>query len=221
MFNKRKIIKELTYIKQKLTIKMLEENLEVFEIIMDKEETLGSPAFNKTRRKLANNMTKSFKAVNEQTDRSFGLMLKLEKVHKLQAERRRRLFNWLKFRLELLDEREEEQFKEKYFTPSDEETIGYLLKNNYSIERDFFEEDELEVSEEVSEKEIEESKKAVSSVQVEDTTLLAPGDGVDEMSETKEGLSKTNERERQKVVLEALFGNEDCGENDVKEEIED
>lgn len=85
----------------------------------------------------------------------------------------------------------------------------------------FVDQEGIKDSQEVSEKEIEESKKAVSSVQVEDTTLLALGDGVDETQEPKEGLLKTNERERQKGVLEALFGNEDCGENDVKEEMED
>lgn len=218
MFNKRKITKELFFIRQKLMIKTLEENLEVFEVLIDKEETVGTPAFNKTRRKLANNMNKSFKAVNEQTDRSFSLMLKLEKVHKLQDNRRRRLFAWLKDRLDTLEASEEEQFKEKYFTSLDDETLGYILKHKYSLERDFFMEDELKDNQEQSENEMKEKKEAVSSAQAEDTTLLATGDGVDETPETKEGLSKTNERERQKGVLEALFGNEDCGENDVKEE---
>ena len=84
---------------------------------------------------------------------------------------------------------------------------------------DFYvEQEEISDNQEQLEKEIVVKNDAVSSSQAEDISLLALWDGVDETPETKVDLSMTNEKERQIGVLEALFGNEDCGENDVKEE---
>lgn len=190
----RKARVEFKFVKQQLYQRVLEENLELFTMLDDKEDTIGAQNKAKLEKVIFNGLKSGVKSSDYQEKRVMKLADRLEKLHKWQLKRRNSFLDWVTEYLDNIERREERDFKDKYCTGADEMCLQEFL--NYDHDETLSADEEEIIEQEDIEGQV-------------DTDLSAPSET--EVSEEETNDSFTNERKINK--LGAFFGeDENCGE---------
>ncbi len=190
----RKARVEFKFIKQQLYQRVLEENLELFTMLDDKEDTIGAQNKAKIEKVIFNGLKSGVKSSEYQEKRVMKLADRLEKLHKWQLKRRNGFLDWVTEYLDNIECREERDFKDKYCTGADEMCLQEFL--NYDHDGTLLLDEE-------------ETSEADDIEGQADTDLSAPSET--EVSEEDTNDSSGKDKKTNKLV--AFFGeDENCGE---------
>lgn len=213
MKKSKKIRTEFNFVKQQLESQILENNMPLFDLLEDKEDSIGSDNMKSLRKSLTKNVKEGEKSVNFEVKRVSKLADKLEKLQKWQSKRRRKFLDWLIDYLNQIEAREEQDFKYKFCTEVDEFCLAKSFKHFYDEEKVFGLENEPEiddVDDEIEEVEVDEDGEEEGLEDPEElgkSSLLATSET--EVSEEKKEETKTKLQDK----LGAFFGvDKNCGE---------
>lgn len=217
----KKVRTEFKFIKKQLKRQILENNLELFNILEDKEDVLYPENVKTLRKNLMKDTKSGEKLVDFEVKRITKLADRLDKLHKWQKKRRRMFCDWLFNHMNKLESREEQDFRDKYCIEIDEFCLAKSFKYYYDEEQVFGFENEPEFDdvddeiEEVEEDEGVEQDELEQKEKLGDSSLLATSETeVSEEKKQEDAQAKTKEK------LGAFFGvDENCGEkNDMRSE---
>ena len=205
----KKLKVEFKFIKQQLSEQILENNLPLFELLCDKEDSIGSDNMKTIRKNLTKGIKEGINSVNYQMLRVSKLSDNLEKLHKWQIKRRRKFFDWLKDYLQRIEAREEQDFKLKYCVGHDEFCLSDLFNFDFTEEEDFGLENEPEIddvvdeTEEIEEEQDEDAEEQETDEEPAESPLLASSETT--VSEERTEVQNDN-KEKGKEKLGAFFG---------------
>ncbi|MBQ7373836.1 MAG: hypothetical protein IJW64_04655 [Clostridia bacterium] len=208
----KKVKTEFSFVKQNLMTQVLENNQPLFDMILDNEDAIGKKNTDILRGKFVKSVNKGESTIKYQMSRVCKLSFKLEKLHKWQKNRYKKFHDWLDRYLSQVEEREEQDFRDRYCVGIDEFCLAKSFKYENNEETYLGLENEPEnddVDDEIEEVEEEVDVELDELEQAEGQSSLLASSETEVSEEKKQEERKRNTRDK----FGAFFGvDKNCGD---------